>query len=80
LFQAFPIEKFTSNPNTVLIKTQQGGHISFAEGLMPFGCNYACRLLSDYLEDVVKDIAVKHAYSKNYQKREINIESSDLKV
>ena len=54
--KAFPIDVIKSNPNIALIWTQYGGHISFCEGFAPFGCNYSCRVLTEYLEQVIKEM------------------------
>jgi len=51
--RAFPIDKIKSNPYTAMIWTKYGGHIGFCEGLLPTGCNYACRILKDYLNNVI---------------------------
>lgn len=53
--RAFPIEKIKSNPYTAMVVTKYGGHISFCEGLIPYGCNYTCRILRDYLAHVLDD-------------------------
>lgn len=52
---AFPIEQIKANPFTALIHTKYGGHIAFCEGLMPTGCNYVCRLLTEYLQCVLSE-------------------------
>ena len=55
-FKAYPIEKLSANPNIALVVTKYGGHISFVEGLCPTGCNFACRILKDYLSNILIDI------------------------
>ena len=54
--RAFPIEKIRANPNTAMVWTKYGGHISFCEGFWPTSCNYACRVLRDYLQVVVSEM------------------------
>jgi predicted alpha/beta-fold hydrolase len=54
--KAFPIDVFKSNENIALVWTQYGGHISFCEGIVPHGCNYSCRILTEYLEVVLKEM------------------------
>jgi abhydrolase domain-containing protein 1/3 len=49
----FPFDKFNTNPNIALIITKSGGHISFAEGLFFTGCGYGCRVLSDFLDQIL---------------------------
>ena len=49
---SLPIDKIKSNPCTALVKTDYGGHVGFCEGLLPTGCNYICRLLSEYIQIV----------------------------
>lgn len=50
-----PIEQIKANPYTALIHTKYGGHIAFCEGLIPSGCNYACRILAEYLNVVLNE-------------------------
>ena len=54
--RAFPLEKVKANPNTAMIITKYGGHISFCEGLVPTGCNYTCRILAEYLKHIINEI------------------------
>lgn len=56
---AFPLEKIAANPNTALVWTKYGGHISFCEGLIPTGCNYTCRIFREYLQHVIIDVEAK---------------------
>lgn len=65
------MDKFSSNPNIALVMTKYGGHISFVEGLCPTGCNYACRLLNDYLSNVILE-----SKSEVKQKREKTVASA----
>jgi predicted alpha/beta-fold hydrolase len=51
--KVFPIEKIRANPYLAMVWTKYGGHISFCEGLVPNGCNYACRILTEYLQQVL---------------------------
>ena len=51
--RAFPVEKIKANPFTAMVWTKHGGHIGFCEGILPTGCNYACRFLRDYLQNVL---------------------------
>lgn len=53
--RALPFDKIRQNPYTAMVCTKYGGHISFCEGLMPTGCNYSCRLLSEYLNYVMNE-------------------------
>ena len=53
--RAFPLDKIKANPYTALVWTKYGGHIGFCEGILPTGCNYACRILRDYLNNVIID-------------------------
>lgn len=39
--------------------TKCGGHISFPEGWYPKGCNYACRVLYDYLDKILLEYKLK---------------------
>lgn len=52
---AFPIEQIKANPFTALVATKYGGHVAFCEGLIPTGCNYTCRLLTEYLSIILND-------------------------
>jgi predicted alpha/beta-fold hydrolase len=54
------LEKISANPNVALVMTKYGGHISFVEGLCPTGCNFACRLLSDYLQNILVEIKTQN--------------------
>lgn len=63
--EAFPIEQVKANPYTALVCTKYGGHIAFCEGLLPTGCNYTCRLLTEYLEIVLNDIEQIPTCSQN---------------
>ena len=45
-----PIDKFQSNPQTVLIVPQRGGHFGFIEGLFPFGATWMDRTLRQLLK------------------------------
>ena len=54
--KAFPLEAIKANPNLALVWTQYGGHISFCEGLVPVGCNYSCRILSEYIQQVLNEM------------------------
>ena len=51
--RAFPLDKIRANPYTAMVMTKYGGHISFCEGLLPTGCNYTCRIVSEYLQIVI---------------------------
>ena len=53
--RAFPIESIKSNPYTALVKTSYGGHFSFCEGIFPTGCNYVCRVLREYLKNLLEN-------------------------
>lgn len=55
--RAFPLDKIRQNPYTAMVVTRYGGHISFCEGLLPTGCNYSCRILKEYLQQVLGEIA-----------------------
>ncbi len=54
--RAFPIEKIKSNPFTAMVWTKYGGHISFCEGFIPYGCNYTCRIFKDYFQHVLNEL------------------------
>lgn len=78
---AFPIEQIKSNPFTALVCTKYGGHIAFCEGLLPTGCNYTCRLLTEYIQIVLSDM--ENDQNINNQKNEsdintVNIQASPL--
>ena len=45
-----PIAQFQSNPQTVLIVPQRGGHFGFIEGLFPFGPTWMDRILRQCLK------------------------------
>jgi predicted alpha/beta-fold hydrolase len=59
--RAFPLEKIKQNPFTAMVCTKYGGHIAFCEGLLPTGCNYACRLLGEYINYVLNEIDEEEA-------------------
>lgn len=59
--RAFPLEKIRQNPNTAMVITKYGGHISFCEGLLPLGCNYPCRILKEYLQHVLVELEAEIA-------------------
>jgi len=54
--RAFPIDEIRKNPKTAMVCTRYGGHISFCEGILPTGCNYTCRLLTEYLTYVLNEV------------------------
>lgn len=62
---AFPIEQIKRNPYTALVATKYGGHIAFCEGLLPNGCNYTCRLFSEYLQIIIEENIVNNKKSPN---------------
>lgn len=62
--RAFPIEKIKANPFTAMVCTKYGGHISFCEGIMPTGCNYTCRVLTEYLQHVLAEMDEQPKTSK----------------
>lgn len=68
--RSFPLDKFNSNPNIAMVMTKYGGHISFTEGLWPTGCNYACRLFKDYLNNIITELqtANEQIINKNDEK------------
>ena len=66
--RAFPIDKFQANPFTVLVKTKYGGHISFCEGMFPSGCNYSCRMLREYISNVLLETDANVHTNKNTEK------------
>lgn len=68
---AFPIEQIKSNPYTALVRTKYGGHIAFCEGLLPTGCNYTCRLLTEFIQIVLSDMESDETL--NNQKTESDI-------
>jgi predicted alpha/beta-fold hydrolase len=77
--RALPLEKIRQNPYTAMVCTKYGGHISFCEGLLPTGCNYTCRLLTDYLNYVLNEIDEEDAKKKQEEavdKKEDNREEA----
>jgi predicted alpha/beta-fold hydrolase len=57
--RSFPIEKIKANPSTAMVVTKYGGHIAFCEGLLPIGCNYVCRVLTEYFNIVLNEALEK---------------------
>jgi abhydrolase domain-containing protein 1/3 len=68
--RAFPLDTFSSNPNIAMVMTKYGGHISFTEGFWPSGCNYACRLFKDYLNNIITELQTtnEQILNKNEEK------------
>lgn len=58
---AIPFEQVKANPYTALVYTKYGGHIGFCEGLLPTGCNYTCRLMTDYLKIILNNLELKES-------------------
>ena len=50
-----PIDNIKRNPYTALIKTKFGGHNGFCETFFPKGCNYVCRIISEYIQIVLEN-------------------------
>ena len=52
---AIPFEKFKENPNVLLVTTPCGGHVGFAEGMLPIGdiCTWAERVAVECLTQVI---------------------------
>jgi hypothetical protein len=57
LYEAIPLDKFTQNSNIAMVLTKHGGHLRFAQGYFPLGCQYSCCLFKDYLKSVLDDHA-----------------------
>jgi predicted alpha/beta-fold hydrolase len=49
-----PFEQVETNPNVVLVYTQNGGHIAFCEGISATGCSYVCHVLNDFIKSVLQ--------------------------
>ena len=78
--RAFPIEQIKANPFTALVHTKYGGHISFCEGLIPTGCNYVCRVLTDYLKSVLDQSTDLKPETPNSKFNEENLEKIELVI
>ncbi len=68
--RAIPIDEIRKNPNTAMVCTRYGGHISFCEGIMPTGCNYSCRLLTEYLTYVLNEEQANNTSSDSQKEQQ----------
>ena len=71
--RSWPVEKVKQNPYTAMVCPRYGGHIGFCEGILPTGCNYTCRLLTEYLNTVLSEIDEE---DKKVKKRNVGKEES----
>ena len=77
--RALPVEQILNNEYTAMVKTKYGGHISFCEGLLPTGCNYTCRMLTEYLKVVLNDMEEDKLNNNSNLNEQISNAKSDTK-
>ena len=68
------------NIRTPTIFLNADDDISFCEGLIPTGCNYVCRVLTDYLKSVLYQSTDLKPETPNSKFNEENLEKIDLVI
>ncbi len=74
--RSLPIEQIKANDYTAMVLTKYGGHISFCEGLLPNGCNYTCRILTEYLKIVLSGLESENIDLNNNLRNTQNFNSN----